>query len=307
MIGLTPNLAQGATVTLANLQGPGTVDLIQIGVGPIFPPGPIDKGNRVMLDSLLRIRMDGAPPLITDLGTFFVAHGESDPWACDRLGVTGMDHVNWSGASYFHRLMIPFNTSCVIELVNGSSISSAAVFSQVYYYEGPTPTSLSGTRRNRFAWQWTPFTKVAPYRTLNLLNTKGKGTMDGIQLFTAGTITPGYTGDPNRFPPCWLEGNPAFTIDGGLGDWHTGGAEDFFGTQGYGMGLHQTTDSWGMPTRKPISDDQFAVTMYRFFDRDPVIFDQSCTFTICNGQQGQGDGAQPPDLTVAALVSYYLA
>jgi hypothetical protein len=260
-----------------------------------------------MLDSQLRIHIDGAPPLVTDLGTFFVAHGESDPWACDRLGVTGLDYVNWSGSSYFRRVMIPYSTGCVIELVNGSAVSSGSLYSQIYYYEGQTPVSLTGTRRNRFAWQWTPFTNVAPFGTLDLLNISGTGIMDGIQLITAGPITPGYTGDPNRFPPCWLEGNPAFSIDGGMGDWHTGGTEDFFGTQGYGFGLHQTTESWGMPTLKPIGGNQFCVTMYRFFDRDPVIFNQSCKFTICNGQQSQGDGTSPPAINVAALVSYYLA
>jgi hypothetical protein len=118
--GTTHTLGPSQTIRLANLAGAGTINLIQLGLGPIDPAGPGDAGARVMLDSLLRIHVDGAPPLVTDLGTFFVAHCESDPWACDPLGVTGFDHTTWSGCSYFRRLMIPYTTSCVIELANRS-------------------------------------------------------------------------------------------------------------------------------------------------------------------------------------------
>jgi hypothetical protein len=329
--GLLPPSPSGrppGSIQLANLTGAGTVDLIQLGLGPIDPSGPGETGAKVMLDSLLRIHIDGAPPLETDLGTFFVAHCETDVWACDRLGVTGFNHRDWSGCSYFRRVMIPYNVGCVIELVNRSPVSSAAVYSQVYYYEGRTPERLTGSRRHRFRWQWTPFTRVTPFQRKELLDITGRGVVDSIQLITAGPIPPNYPPDPNQlclFPPVWLEGNPEFTIDGGLGDWHSGGTEDFFGTQGYGVGLHQTTDSWGMPTRKPIGCDppldcdqpqnrttrcdQFCVTMYRFFDRDPVIFNRSCQFTFANGQRGQGPGdppPEPPEVNVTALVTYYL-
>lgn len=304
--GSTPILGPGQTLRLANLAGAGTVDLIQLGVGPIVPSRLGVAGARTLLDSRLQISIDGAPPLVTDLGMFFVAHGESDPWACDRLGVTGLDHVLWEkGASYFRRVMIPYRIGCVIELVNASPVASALVFSQIYFYEGVTPARLTGSRRRRFGWQWTRFTKVAPFHTLNLLDITGRGVVDGIQLFTAGPIPPDEC--PSTFRPRWLEGDPAFTIDGGLGNWHAGGTEDFFGTQGYGEGLHQTTDSWGMPTRKPIGGgSQFCVTMYRFFDRDPVIFNESCKFTFANGQEHQADDVDPPEIDVAALVSYYI-
>ncbi len=296
--GSTYTLAPNQTIQLANLMGAGTVDLIQLGLGPISPSGPGDAGARVMLDSLLQIQIDSAPPLVTDLGTFFMAHCETDPWACDRLGVTGFNHQEWNGCSYFRRVMIPYNVGCVIELVNRSSVSSAVVFSQVYYYEGQPPASLIGSRRHRFGWQWTPFTKVAPFQQLDVLDITGRGVMDSIQLIMVGPYGDGL--------PRWLEGDPAFTIDGGLGNWHSGGTEDFFGTQGYGFGLHQTTDSWGMPTLKRIGGNQLGVTMYRFFDGDPVIFNQACKFTITNGQLLQGDGTSPPEINVTALVSYFL-
>jgi hypothetical protein len=280
---------------LANLTGPGTVDMIQLGLSGCTGGG--NAGASVMLDSLLVIHIDEEAPLTTDLGTFFVAHCETGVWACDRLGVTYF--TRWTDCGYFRRVMIPYNRHCVIELVNKSSVSSAIVFSQVYYYEGPTPGHLTGSRRHRFGWKWTPFTRVAPFRALDLLDITGRGVVDGIQLITAAS--------GGNLPPRWLEGDPAFTIDGGAGNWHTGGTEDFFGTQFYGDQLHQTTDSWGMPTRKPIGGDQFCVTMYRFFDHDPVIFNNSCKFTFTNGQQLQGDGMSPPEVNVAALVSYYLA
>jgi len=290
------------SVQLANLTGAGTVDLIQLGLGPFDNPGPGIAGAMVMLDSLLRIHIDGALSLETDLGTFFVAHCETDVWACDRLGVTGFNHQLWNGCSYFRRVMIPYNTGCVIEVVNKSPVTSSAVFSQVYYYEGQTPEVLTGSRRRRFGWCWTPFTPVPPLQPKVLLDIPaGRGVVDSIQLLTAGPYGDGQ--------PRWLEGNPSFMIDNGLGDWHSGGTEDFFGTQGYGFGLHQTTDSWGMPTLKRIGGNQLCVTMYRFFDRDPVIFNQSCKFTFTNGQQGQGPERPPPpppQINVAALVTYYL-
>jgi len=145
---------------------------------------------------------------------------------------------------------------------------------------------------------------VQPFRPLDLLDITGRGVVDSIQLITTGPIPPGD--DPATFPPRWLEGDPAFAIDAGTGDLASGGTEDFFGTQGYGAGLHQTTDSWGMPTRKPIGGNLFGVTTYRFFDQQPVIFNQSCRFTIRNGQELQGDGKPPPEINVTALVSYYL-
>src|SRR2546427_11829299 len=42
--GSTFTLAPNQTMQLANLTGAGTVDLIQLGLGPINPPGPGDAG-----------------------------------------------------------------------------------------------------------------------------------------------------------------------------------------------------------------------------------------------------------------------
>src|SRR2546430_12343953 len=111
-----------------------------------------------------------------------------------------------------------------MELVNKSPVSSAVVFSQVYYYDGQTPEALIGSRRHRFSWQWTPFTMVQPFQKVDALDIVGRGVVDSIQLVMIGRIPPAFPqSDRDHFPPRWLEGDPAFTIDDGAGDLLSGG------------------------------------------------------------------------------------
>ena len=73
---------------------------------------------------------------------------------------------------------------------------------------------------------------------------------------------------------------------------------------------HNATDSWGVVKCGPFGNGtgtgpHFAVTAYRIFDREPMIFDSAARLTWHNGQINQG--SSPPGPTKAsAIVTYYL-
>jgi hypothetical protein len=130
---------------------------------------------------------------------------------------------------------------------------------------------------------------------VNLINVTGRGQIEGIH-FVAYVVGSGS--------PTWLEGDIVWNIDGSaFGD--VGGTEDFFGGQYYWNQLQYASDSWGVIKNGSFAGGTgYATTMYRLFNKDPMVFDQSVRLTWNNGSAGQ---ATPPGtVNLSAIVFYYL-
>ena len=281
--------ANNAWTTIANLTGPGNVETIQLAL--------VCNNNAGLGDGRIRFTIDGGAPMECDIGTFFLNHGSTPVFQSENL--TSTHYLDNDNIGVFRRIFVPYQTSCVIDIQNRSA-SSGLIFTQVYYRQGVIPAFVTGTRRKKFHMVWTPFNfaaQIAPYASIDVLNdTNVRGQMEGIHVFG---IMVGSTGTG------WLEGNPSFTIDGGVDTFHTGGTEDFFGTQFYGDQIRLLLPDWGNPTNKlhPNGLDSFWAA-YRYFNRQPVIFNQSVKFTMVNGAPGQGPVA-PTNLALSACVTWY--
>ena len=139
-----------------------------------------------------------------------------------------------------------------------------------------------------------PFTALGQFAPMDLLNISGRGQIEGIHLFV---YKVGVTS------PSWLEGDMNWTIDG-TASGGAGGTEDFFGGQYYWSGLMYATDSWGIMKNGMFDNVAYATGMYRLFNKDPLVFDQSMQITWHNGSAGQS--TPPGAVNLSAIVFYYL-
>jgi hypothetical protein len=290
----TNNLAPGQSFQILNASGAGNVSLIQlalVGIG-----GSQGDRNNVIINGTIQICTNGeaAPCEQSDLGTFFLVHGVPTPpfTSSDNFTVTQYSEFTSMGA--FRRIFIPYTNGCTITITNNSNVASGRLFSQVYYYQGAPPPQLTGTRKKTFHMATVPFTNIAQFAPLNLINVTGRGQIEGIHLFVYNQTTGA---------PTWLEGDVDWTIDGSLNG-AAGGTEDFFGGQYYWTQNQFTSDSWGVMKNGPFDGSYYATGMYRLFNKDPMVFDQSIQITWHNGQSGQN--TPPGAVNASAIVFYYL-
>jgi hypothetical protein len=290
----TNNLAPGQSMQIFSATGAGNVSMIQlalIGVG-----GGVGDRNNVIINGTIRICTNGeaAPCEQSDIGTFFLVHGVPAPpfTASDNFTITQYSEFTSMGA--VRRIFIPYSNGCTITIVNNSTVAAGKVFSQVYYYQGTPPPQLTGSRKKTFHMATVPFTSVGQFAPINLINIAGRGQIEGIHLFVYNQQTSA---------PTWLEGDVNWTIDGSLTG-GAGGTEDFFGGQYYWSQNQYTSDSWGIMKNGIFDSSFYATGMYRLFNKDPMVFDQSMQITWHNGQVGQA--AAPAPVNVSAIVFYYL-
>jgi Protein of unknown function (DUF2961)/Collagen triple helix repeat (20 copies) len=290
----TQNLAPGQSLQLLNVTGAGNVSMIQLAI--VASGGASSDRNNVFLNGTISICTNGqaAPCEHSDLGTFFLVHGVPAPPFSYSDNFTITEYQEFTNMGAFRRIFIPYSNGCTITITNSSTVASGQVFSQVYYYQGTPPPQLTGTRKKVFHMATIPFTSIAQYAPVDLINVAGRGQIEGIHLFV-------YV--PNNVTPTWLEGDMNWTIDGTLTG-GAGGTEDFFGGQYYWGQLQYATDSWGVMKNGTFDSSYYATGMYRLFNKDPMVFDQSIELTWHNGQSGQ---ATPPGpVNMSAIVFYYL-
>ena len=283
------NLAAGGTTQLLNRTGAGNVTMIQLALIAASP----DNGATV--DATLQICTNGeaAPCQHADIGTFFLLHGiPTPPFSfSDNFAVTEYGSGN-IGA--YRRIMIPYANGITISIINKSATVAAKIFSQVYFYSGQPGPTVTGTRRRTFHMATTPFTSIAQYAAVDLINVTGRGQVEGVHFF-AYQQTGGL--------PTWLEGDVTWTIDG-IQMGNVGGTEDFFGGQFYWGQLQYATDSWGVMKNGPFGGSLYATGMYRLFNKDPMVFDSAFKLTWHNGQLNQGN-IPPGPTQISAIVFYY--
>ncbi len=288
------NIAPSQSVQILNVTGAGNVSMIQLAL--VASGGSGSDKNNLIINGTIQICTNGeaAPCQHSDLGTFFLVHGVPVPpfSYSDNFTVTEFQEASQMGA--FRRIFIPYQNGCTITITNTSTVASGRLFSQVYYYPGAPPPQLTGSRKKTFHMATVPFTSVAQFAPIDLINVTARGQIEGINLFAYAS---GAT------VPTWLEGDINWTIDSNPAQ-DVGGTEDFFGGQYYWNQLQFASDSWGVMKNGVFDSSFFATGMYRLFNKDPMVFDQSFRLTWHNGQSGQA--AAPGAVNVSAIVFYYL-
>lgn len=190
--------------------------------------------------------------------------------------------------------MIPFNNGITISIINKSTVASASIYSQVYYYAGTPGPQISGTRKKTFHMATVPFTAVGQFAPIDLVNITGRGQIEGVNLF----VYAASTGTPS-----WLEGDMAWVVDTAITA-DVLGTEDFFGGQFYWNQLSYASDSWGVIKNGSFAGSYYATGAYRLFNKDAMAFDSSFKLTWHNGHVNQGP--PPGTVNVSSIVFYYL-
>ncbi|MDQ6677213.1 MAG: DUF2961 domain-containing protein [Acidobacteriota bacterium] len=267
--------------------------MIQLAI--IASSGASPDRNDATINSTIQICTNGeaAPCQHSDVGTFFLLHGiPTKPFSfSDNFAVTEyQDGV--IGA--YRRIMIPYSNGITISIINKSASTPAKIFSQVYYYAGAPGPLVTGTRRKTFHMATIPFTTIAQYAPVDLVNITGRGQLEGVHFFAFQQTS----GDPT-----WLEGDVTWTADG-VQMGNAGGTEDFFGGQYYWGQLQFATDSWGVMKNGAFGGSYYATGMYRLFNKDPMVFDTAFKLTWHNGQVNQA--VPPGPVLLSAIVFYYL-
>jgi len=287
------NLAPGGTTQLLNRTGSGNVTMLQLAL--IANVGSTLDRAGATIDATIQICTNGeaAPCQHSDLGTFFLLHGQPVPpfSYSDNFAVT--DYLAGQFGA-FRRIMIPYSNGITISIINKSTVVGAQVYSQAYFYSGAPGVNVTGTRRKTFHMATIPFTAISQFAPVDLINVVGRGQIEGVHFF-AYQATAGL--------PTWLEGDVTWTVDG-VRMGNAGGTEDFFGGQFYWGQLQYGTDSWGVMKNGMFAGSLYATGMYRLFNKDPMLFDSAYKLTWHNGQVSQGT---PPGTTqISSIVFYYL-
>ena len=292
-VGGAINLPPGGTAQLLNRTGAGNITMLQVAMVAIGG-NPDDRSNAT-INATIQICTNGeaAPCQHADIGTFFLLHGvPAPPFSfSDNFAIT--EYQNGTIGAY-RRIMIPYSNGVTVSIINGSATVGTQIYSQVYFYSGTPGPNVTGSRRKVFHMATTPFVSVDQFAPIDLVNTTGRGQIEGIHLFVFK-----QTGGP----PSWLEGDVTWSMDG-VQMGNAGGTEDFFGGQYYWGQLQFATDSWGVMKNGVFSGSYYATGMYRLFNKDPMVFDSSYKLTWHNGQLNQS--SPPGPVLMSSIVFYYL-
>jgi hypothetical protein len=284
-------VAASGTTNLLSVSGSGAgnVECIQLGI--------INADQACQYTSTLNILVDGTSTGTCDTQTFFCNAGtqgtQLNTWQTDNLGVN-VSSSNSSAFAAYRRIYIPFGSSIQIVFTNGSAANSCNVFSQVNYRLGAVPVSAYpySNRKLRFHMAVTGTQSLTQYSSLSLMSATATGLVDSITLLENSlSVT----------RPYWLEGNPTLTMDGSA--YTYGGTEDFFGSNSYGTFIATPiSTSWGTPINRLYSTG-YATGEFRFFNKDPMIFNSTASVVFINGQSGESSA--PGTITISALVLWY--
>ncbi len=250
-------LQAGQTVTLADVEGPGTIQHIWITVDP--------KAYR---DCLLRFYWDGeaSPSIEVPLGDFF-ACGHALRTNVNSLPVA----VNPSGGfnSYWP---MPFRKSAKITVENQRGEDIGGFFYQITYALGDVPDGVAYLHAQ---WRRAVSDRTNPDHLI-LDGVRGMGHYVGTYL--------AWTQLANGW---WGEGEIKFYIDGdgehpticGTGtEDYFGGAWGFHGPQG--RDEPYSTPFLGLPLVRHVDNEVPKFGLYRWHVMDPIRFERDLRVTI---------------------------
>jgi Protein of unknown function (DUF2961) len=289
--------ASGTADIFNDPTGPGNVTRIQVAMNN-------GASTATMIDTHIKVTVDSVVVMDVDLGTFFLIHGSAGGGTGSNLyaqfyanEMRAFTHFGDSvDMGVMRRIFIPYTTNCKIQLVNAGT-SAPNLYTQVDFYHGAIPFSLTGTSRKVFHSVVTPITNTVAqfagfdYLPLVTLAAGTTGVLESIDqvIYKVGA----------GILPSWLEGDPTITADGQV--YQYGGTEDFFGGQFYWDTLPVRTTDYGVGHLGPANGNTLT-SMYRYF-RDPVVFTSTLKYTWFNGQVAQS--AAPGTVFAGGLVIYY--
>ncbi len=264
------------TTTLAEIDGPGTIQHIWITVDP--------KAYR---DCVLRIYWDGeaTPSVEVPLGDFF-ACGHALRYKVNSLPVA----VNPSGGfnSYWR---MPFRKSARITVENQRWEDIGGFFYQITYALGEVPDEAAYFHAQ---WRRSMTSRRLPLHTI-LDGVEGKGHYVGT--FLAWTqLSNGWWGEGEvKFYIDDDEGNP--TICGT-------GTEDYFGGA-WGFGDTYSTPFLGYPLSRREPGEVPKHAMYRWHIMDPIRFQRRLKVTIQALGWWPNEKFQPLTDDIASVAYWY--
>lgn len=283
-------VATATTITLCDLTGPGNIEYFDESIGTDY--------SASMIDSRLKITIDGVVEMDCDLGTFWLTHGTFGAsnifWKTDDFALQHLSSVLGGAGSFgsMRRMFIPYASSCKIELTNNSG-QPLTHYYQIQYRSGAIPAFLTGSRRVKWHCKVTPFTGVAEFAALDLIDITGKrGVVDTIQCFA-------YANTEDDWPS-WLEGDPSWVADGVTSTYTAW--EDFMLAKFYDLANPNLPMESGGILQRRFQTDYYGTGMFRCFRKDPLLFDSSFKFTIRNTSDPDPNAVP---INVSALVFYY--
>ncbi|MBA3339706.1 MAG: DUF2961 domain-containing protein [Geodermatophilaceae bacterium] len=265
------NIEPGQKLTIASLDGPGTITHIWMTIA--------SRERAHLRRIVLRAWWDGerAPSIESPVGDFFgVGFGEPLYWSSAPLAVAdrGMN-------SYFS---MPYARGARIEIENQGKEPIRGLYYQVDYESYATGSSAAAAvaRQGRLhAWWHRELTRAGNGQpNINgadnylLMDAVGRGQYVGVVLHVQGLAT-GW----------WGEGDDMFFIDGAIRPTLNGtGLEDYFGGAWNFNGIRQEFNSpyFGY-SRRGNADYTGRHSMYRFHIADPITFHTSLRATIEHG------------------------
>lgn len=127
------SLAPGATMSLANLSGAGTIQTLRLNLGSALSSLTTPQRDALLQGLRVRVRYESSSDNAVDVPVsqfFGVGEGRHD-YQSLPLGVDPTDH------SYYSYWPMPFRQHATVELYNGSGISVGGLTSVVQYNNNP--------------------------------------------------------------------------------------------------------------------------------------------------------------------------
>lgn len=256
-------IAPGATLTLADVTGPGCFTHLWMTIAAESPDH--------LRELVIRMTWDDAatPAVECPIGDFFAqGPGRYVEFQSTPVSVGGQKALNcyWP---------MPFNTRAVLTVTNEGTKPVGAFYSNFDYRVESNPQPDI----RYFHTQYRNYFPAPLGQPLNVCETKGAGHFVGT-VFTVLTNSDGW----------WGEGDDNFFIDGNAKPDLTGtGTEDYFcGAWDFGHAFQ--TPSFGVTyfdnAEKGGEKRNVNNTVYRWHVHDPVPFTTSLLFTMEHGRAG---------------------
>lgn len=241
-------------------------------------PTAVFNSNLVLAGARIRIAFDGAQTVDAPLGEFF---GSSEYDGQVRSLMTGMDPANGSLTAWWP---MPFATSAVVTLYNGSGITLSGASSQVT--SAPCSTCAAQLSSGQIGYFHATAHAVSAAQQVtgkdyNILTASGHGKFAGVALGMTGPNSPAYT-------RTYLEGNERVYVDGSHTPNPTGtGTEDYFVSGWYFTNGPDTLPFNGNPSHLAgtygCPDNEDCTSAYRLTIDDAVPFNSSINYNIEHG------------------------
>jgi hypothetical protein len=247
-------IKEGATATIADIQGPGVIVRIWV---TIASPDPY-----FLRRILLRMYWDGevSPSVEAPIGDFFGTGFQYKQYVTPYLGM--------SSGGYYSFFPMPFNRSARVEVVNqtGQEINSFYFHINYRELERPLPAPVA-----YFHAQWRRDPRAGRDANYTLLEATGQGHLVGVNMSMQSY------GNGMQY----LEGDEMIFVDGEKEpSIHGTGTEDYFTS-----GWYFNRGEYAAPYHGLIlKDDSLSrIAAFRFHIHDAIPFDRSLRFTIEHG------------------------